>query len=39
MAPGPPTPEVKRIKKKKGLVWYTKGNSDDSDGAEYVQKA
>ena len=37
MGPGPPTPEVKRIKKNK--VWYTKGNSDESDGAEYVQKA
>ena len=39
MGPGPPTPEVKRITKKKSLIRYTKGNSDDSDGAEYVQKA
>ena len=39
MGPGALTPEVKRIKKKKRLVQYTKGNSDESDGAEYVHNA
>ena len=39
MGSGSPTPEFKRIKKKQRLIRYTKGNSDESDGAEYVQKA
>ena len=32
-------PEVKRVKKNEQLVCYIRGNSEHSDGAEYVQKA
>ena len=39
MGPGATIPEVKRVKKKKQLVPNVRGNSDDSDGAKYVQKA
>ena len=39
MGPRAAIPKVKRVKKKKQLIRYIKGNSDDSVGAEYVQKA
>ena len=39
MGPGAVIPEVKRAKKRKQLVRYIRGHDDDSDGAEYVQKA
>ena len=39
MGHGAAIPEVKRVKKKKQLICYIKGNSADSAGAEYVQKA
>ena len=39
MGPGAVIPEVKRAKKRKQLVRYIRGQDDDSDGAEYVQKA
>ena len=39
MGPGAVIPEVKIAKKRKQLVRYIRGQDDDSDGAEYVQKA
>ena len=38
MGPGAPTLEIKQSKKRKHLVRYIRGQNDDSDGAEYVQK-
>ena len=38
MGPGADTPEAKRLKKRKQLVRYIRGQDDESDGAEYVQK-
>ena len=37
MGPGAAIPDGKRLKKKKQLIPYIKGNSVDFDGAEYVQ--
>ena len=39
MGPGAVIPEVKRANKRKQLVQYIRGQDDDSDGADYVQKA
>ena len=38
MGPRAAVSECKRVKKKKQLILYIKGNSADFDGAEYVQK-
>ena len=38
MGPRADTPEAKRLKKRKQLVHYIRGQDEESDGVEYVQK-